>query len=109
MLCVGTTPGSAVRAVTASTRSTPESRSNAASSPVRPVRPLLARQPGSDHRASLLRPRVFWPSRAWQREPAAARFAAIGRALGRRPALFAIVSGLVLVVLAIGALGYKPT
>jgi hypothetical protein len=34
MLCVGTTPGSAVPAVTASTRSTPESRSNAASSPV---------------------------------------------------------------------------
>ena len=34
---------------------------------------------------SLLGPRVFWPSKAWRREPKAARFAAIGRALGRRP------------------------
>jgi RND superfamily putative drug exporter len=30
---------------------------------------------------SLLGPRVFWPSKAWRREPKAARFAAIGRAL----------------------------
>ena len=58
---------------------------------------------------SLLGPRVFWPSKAWRREPKAARFAAIGGALGRRPALFAGISGLVLVLLAIGALGYKPT
>ncbi len=58
---------------------------------------------------SLLGPRVFWPSKAWQREPKAARFAAIGRALGRRPAVFAVVSGLFLVVLAIGAFSYKPT
>ena len=34
---------------------------------------------------SLLGPRVFWPSKAWRREPKAARFAAIGRSLGRRP------------------------
>jgi RND superfamily putative drug exporter len=58
---------------------------------------------------SLLGPRVFWPSKAWRREPKAARFAAIGGALGRRPALFAGVSGLLLVALAIGAFGYKPT
>ena len=58
---------------------------------------------------SLLGPRVFWPSRSWRREPQAARFTAIGRALGRRPGIFAAVSGLVLVALAIGALGYKPT
>ncbi len=58
---------------------------------------------------SLLGPRVFWPSRSWRREPKSARFAAIGRALGRRPAGFALVSGLVLVVLAIGAFSYKPT
>ena len=32
---------------------------------------------------SLLGPRVFWPSRSWRREPQAARFTAIGRALGR--------------------------
>ncbi len=58
---------------------------------------------------SLLGPRVFWPSKAWQREPKGTRFAAIGQAVGRRPAVFAAVSGLVLVVLAIGALGFKPT
>ena len=58
---------------------------------------------------SLLGPRVFWPSTAWRREPKAARFAAVGRALGRRPAVFAAVAGLVLVVLAIGAFSYKAT
>ncbi len=58
---------------------------------------------------SLLGPRVFWPSKVWRREPKAARFAAIGAALGRRPAAFATVAGLVLVVLAIGAFGYKAT
>ncbi len=58
---------------------------------------------------SLLGPRVFWPSKSWQREPEAARFSAIGRAIGRRPGVFALVSGLVLLALAAGALGYKPT
>jgi putative drug exporter of the RND superfamily len=58
---------------------------------------------------SLLGPRVFWPSKSWRREPKAARFSAIGAALGRRPAIFAAVSGLVLVALAIGAFSYKPT
>jgi RND superfamily putative drug exporter len=58
---------------------------------------------------SLLGPRVFWPSKAWRREPTAARFAAIGRSLGRRPATYAIISGLILAVLAIGAFSYKPT
>jgi putative drug exporter of the RND superfamily len=58
---------------------------------------------------SLLGPKVFWPSRSWRREPRSARFGAIGNALGRRPALFAGVSGLVLVALAIGAFSFKPT
>ncbi len=58
---------------------------------------------------SLLGTKVFWPSKAWKREPKTARFGAIGNALGRRPALFAGVSGLVLVALAIGAFGFKPT
>ena len=58
---------------------------------------------------TLLGTRVFWPSKAWQREPKGARFAAIGSSLGKRPAAFAGVSGLVLVALAIGALGFKPT
>ena len=59
--------------------------------------------------ASLLGPRVFWPSRSWRREPKAARFTALGRALGRRPGVFAAVSGLVLIALAVAAFGYKPT
>ena len=59
--------------------------------------------------ATLLGTRVFWPSKAWQHEPRDARFAAIGNALGTRPALFAGVTGLVLVALAIGALGFTPT
>ncbi len=58
---------------------------------------------------SLLGPRVFWPSTTWRREPQAARFAAIGRAVGQRPAAFAAVAGIVLVVLAIGAFSYKAT
>jgi len=58
---------------------------------------------------SLLGTKVFWPSRSWKREPRTARFGAIGGALGRRPALFAGVSGLVLIALAIGAFGFKPT
>jgi RND superfamily putative drug exporter len=58
---------------------------------------------------TLLGTRVFWPSKAWQREPEGARFAAIGRALGKRPAVFAGVSGLVLVALALGALSFNPT
>ncbi len=58
---------------------------------------------------TLLGTHVFWPSKSWQREPKGARFAAIGRTLGNRPGVFAGVAGLVLVVLAIGALGFKPT
>jgi RND superfamily putative drug exporter len=58
---------------------------------------------------TLLGTHVFWPSKSWQREPKGARFAAIGRSLGKRPAVFAGVSGLVLVVLALGALSFKPT
>jgi putative drug exporter of the RND superfamily len=58
---------------------------------------------------SLLGPKVFWPSQSWKRAPGTARFGAIGGALGRRPALFAGVSGLVLVALAIGAFSFKPT
>ena len=38
-------------------------------------------------------PKVFWPSKSWRREATGARFAAIGAALGRHPALFAVASG----------------
>jgi putative drug exporter of the RND superfamily len=58
---------------------------------------------------SLLGPRVFWPSKAWKQEPKAARFAAVGRAVGKRPAVFALVSGLVLIALGVGAFSFKPT
>ncbi|HEY0933435.1 MAG TPA: MMPL family transporter, partial [Trebonia sp.] len=58
---------------------------------------------------SLLGKRVFWPSKAWQREPKGARFAAVGGAVGRRPAVFAAVSGLILTGLTLGALNFKPT
>jgi RND superfamily putative drug exporter len=58
---------------------------------------------------SLLGTRVFWPSRAWQREPEAARFHAIGSALARRPGRFAAVSGGVLVALAAAAFSFHPS
>ncbi|HAM02248.1 MAG TPA: hypothetical protein DCQ30_08490, partial [Acidimicrobiaceae bacterium] len=58
---------------------------------------------------SLLGTRVFWPSRSWQREPEAARFARIGRAVARRPALYAAVSGVGLLALGIGTFGFKAT
>ena len=52
---------------------------------------------------------LFWPARNWRREPESARFAAAGRALGRRPAVFAGVSGAVMAVLAVFALGFNPS
>lgn len=58
---------------------------------------------------SLLGTKVFWPSKAWQSEPKGARFAAIGRAMGKRPAVFAVVSGLVLIVLGLFSVGFNPT
>ncbi|MBK3572430.1 MMPL family transporter [Streptomyces sp. MBT65] len=58
---------------------------------------------------SLIGPKVFWPSKSWQREPENARFAALGRGVQRRPALTAALSGLVLVALSLGTLGYKAT
>ncbi|MEU9971397.1 MMPL family transporter [Streptomyces sp. NPDC051014] len=58
---------------------------------------------------SLIGPKVFWPSKSWQQEPSNARFAALGRSVQRRPALTAAVSGLILLVLSLGTLGYKAT
>jgi putative drug exporter of the RND superfamily len=57
---------------------------------------------------SLLGTKVFWPSKAWKKEPAYARFGAIGRSLGHRPALYVAASGLVLAVLAIFAFQFNP-
>src|SRR6185312_16043743 len=58
---------------------------------------------------ALLGTRVFWPSKAWRNEPRGARFAAIGRAMGRRPARFAAVSGLIMAALAIAAFSFHPS
>jgi RND superfamily putative drug exporter len=58
---------------------------------------------------ALLGTRVFWPSKAWQVEPRGARFAAIGRTMGRRPARFAAVSGIMMAALAIAAFSFHPT
>jgi RND superfamily putative drug exporter len=58
---------------------------------------------------SLLGTRVFWPSKAWKIEPKAARFAAIGRSLGRHPGRFAGTIAVLLGVLGIVAFGFHPT
>jgi RND superfamily putative drug exporter len=57
---------------------------------------------------ALIGTKVFWPSKSWRVEPKGARFAALGDSLGRRPARYALASGLVLAVLAIFALGFNP-
>ncbi len=56
---------------------------------------------------SLIGPATFWPSKAWRREPKGTAFARIGAAVGRRPAVAAVASGLVLVALASGVFLYK--
>lgn len=58
---------------------------------------------------TLLGRKLFWPSKKWKVEPEGARFAAIGKALGARPAAFAAVSGIILAVLSVFALGFKPS
>lgn len=59
---------------------------------------------------SLIPPRaLFWPGKKWNQEPGGTRFAAIGRLVGRRSGMVAIVSGLVMVLLALGTLGYKAS
>jgi len=58
---------------------------------------------------ALLGTRVFWPSKAWRTEPRGARYAAIGRSMGRHPGRYAAGSGLVMVALAIAAFSFHPT
>jgi RND superfamily putative drug exporter len=58
---------------------------------------------------SLLGTKVFWPSKAWQREPSSARYAAIGSSMRRRPVVYAVVAGLVLAALSVAAFSFKPT
>ena len=59
--------------------------------------------------ASLVGTKIFWPSKSWRVEPEAARFRAVGSSLGAHPARFALMSGGVLAILTIFALGFRPT
>ncbi|MFJ8042677.1 MMPL family transporter [Kitasatospora sp. NPDC096147] len=52
---------------------------------------------------------LFWPSKAWQREPEGAKFAAFGRLVQRRPMAVAIASGALLLAFSAAGLGYKGT
>jgi RND superfamily putative drug exporter len=54
---------------------------------------------------SLLGPRVFWPSKSYKRVPKGTAFQAVGRFVGRRPAVVAAASGLFMIALALGSLG----
>ncbi|MEZ0093148.1 MMPL family transporter [Streptacidiphilus sp. EB129] len=59
---------------------------------------------------SLIPPRVlFWPSKKWKIEPTGSTFASLGRGVQRRPALVALVSGLLMVALALVATSYKAS
>lgn len=56
---------------------------------------------------SLLGRVVFWPSKAWKKEPKEALWAKLGNLIGKRPAVAALASGIVLVALAGASLGFK--
>jgi RND superfamily putative drug exporter len=56
---------------------------------------------------SLIGPKVFWPSKSWQSMPQGTTFQKIGNVVGGKPAVSALVSGLVMVALAAGALSFK--
>jgi putative drug exporter of the RND superfamily len=56
---------------------------------------------------SLIGRAVFWPSKSWRRPPTGTRFARIGSAVGRRPVVAAVCSGVVLLALAAGVLAFK--
>ncbi|MEC3994561.1 MMPL family transporter [Actinacidiphila sp. DG2A-62] len=59
---------------------------------------------------SLIPPRaLFWPGKKWKQEPTGTRYATFGRLVGNKPALVAIASGLVMLVLAIGTFSYKAS
>ncbi|XVQ12568.1 MMPL family transporter [Spirillospora sp. CA-255316] len=56
---------------------------------------------------TLLGTAVFWPSKSWKKQPKATVSARLGGMVGRRPALAALVSGGLLVLLAAGSIGFK--
>ncbi|OLF18752.1 MMPL family transporter [Actinophytocola xanthii] len=56
---------------------------------------------------SLLGTKVFWPSKSWQRTPKGTTFQRLGAFTGRRPGVVALVSGGLMVVLALGMIGFN--
>ncbi|MGE5827987.1 MAG: MMPL family transporter [Micromonosporaceae bacterium] len=56
---------------------------------------------------ALIGPRVFWPSKSWQRTPSGSTFQRLGAFTGRRPAVVALISGGVMVALALAAFAFK--
>ncbi|MFI0482464.1 MMPL family transporter [Actinomadura sp. 9N215] len=56
---------------------------------------------------SLIGPAVFWPSKSWKKQPKATVSTKLGRMVGKRPAVVALVAGGLLVGLASGALNFK--
>jgi RND superfamily putative drug exporter len=56
---------------------------------------------------SLLGRAVFWPSKSWKKQPNASVYTRLGNAVGRRPLVAAVASGIVLLALAGVALGFK--
>ncbi|WP_372735560.1 MMPL family transporter [Nocardioides sp.] len=52
---------------------------------------------------------LFWPSKKYMVEPEAARFAALGRSLGKHPVRYIGASGGVLAFLTIFAFGFQPS
>lgn len=56
---------------------------------------------------SLVGPKVFWPSKSWQRAPRGTVFQWLGRSVARRPAVVALISGGLMIALAAGSFGMK--
>jgi RND superfamily putative drug exporter len=56
---------------------------------------------------SLFGTKVFWPSKSWQRTPKGTTFQRLGKFTGRRPGVVALASGGVMIVLALGMLGFN--
>jgi RND superfamily putative drug exporter len=56
---------------------------------------------------ALLGPRVFWPSRRWQRASSSRLATRLGGLVARRPGRMAVISGGILALLAVGSLFYR--
>lgn len=56
---------------------------------------------------SLLGRAAFWPSRSWRKAPKPGMWVKLGRVIGNRSAVTALVSGAVLIALAVVGLGFK--